>query len=61
MNKQIIALKQETASLDISRVAPVIAALIVGAFLLLAAGFSHSNTIHNAAHDARHAFAVPCH
>jgi len=42
-------------------VAPAIAALMVGAFLLLAAGFAQSNTLHNAAHDARHAFAVPCH
>ena len=24
-------------------------------------GFAHPETIHNAAHDTRHAFAFPCH
>ena len=61
MNKQVIALKHGTVSLDLNRVAPAITALVVGAFLLLAAGFAQSNTLHNAAHDARHSFAVPCH
>ena len=61
MNKQAKYLKQETILFDINRVAPIITALMVGAFLLLAVGFAHSNTIHNAAHDARHAFAFPCH
>jgi cobalt transporter subunit CbtB len=61
MNKKVLALKQENVSTDISRVAPIIAALMVGTFLLISGGFSHSNTIHNAAHDARHAFAFPCH
>ena len=61
MNKQVIAIKHGTVSLEINRVAPAIAALMVGAFLILATGFAHSNTVHNAAHDARHAFAFPCH
>ena len=61
MNKQAEYLKQDTILLDINRVAPIITALMVGAFLLLTVGFAHSNTIHNAAHDARHAFAFPCH
>jgi cobalt transporter subunit CbtB len=61
MNKQALALKQESMLLDINRGAPVIVALMVSAFLLFTVGFAHSNTIHNAAHDARHAFAFPCH
>ncbi len=61
MNKQVIALKHAATSLVINRVAPTISAVVVGGFLLLAAGFAQSNTLHNAAHDARHAFAVPCH
>jgi cobalt transporter subunit CbtB len=61
MNKKVVALKQENVSTNISRVAPIIAALMVGTFLLISGGFSHSNTIHNASHDARHAFAFPCH
>ena len=42
-------------------VAPAIFALLLGAFLVLGTGFAHSDAIHNAAHDSRHAFAFPCH
>ena len=42
-------------------VAPVVLALLFGAFLVLGTGFAHSDTIHNAAHDTRHSFAFPCH
>ncbi|NQV98937.1 MAG: CbtB-domain containing protein [Rhodospirillales bacterium] len=61
MNNKTIAFNQQTQALDSSRIAPAIAALMVGAFLVLGVGFAHSNTVHNAAHDARHAFAFPCH
>jgi len=37
------------------------AALLLGAFLLLGAGFAPIAIAHNAAHDARHSFAFPCH
>jgi cobalt transporter subunit CbtB len=36
-------------------------ALVFGVFLLFGAGFAHSNTLHNAAHDTRHALGFPCH
>jgi len=49
------------ADADAERVAPAVLALVFGAFLVLGAGFVHSTTLHNAAHDARHAFAFPCH
>ncbi|HZT50700.1 MAG TPA: CbtB-domain containing protein [Stellaceae bacterium] len=39
---------------------PAVMALLVGAFLVLAAGFSPIAVIHNATHDARHAM-FPCH
>jgi len=61
MSNKATALNTQTHVLDSSRIAPAIAALMVGAFLVLGAGFSHSSTVHNAAHDARHAFAFPCH
>lgn len=32
-----------------------------GVFLVFGAGFANSHTLHEAAHDARHAFAFPCH
>ncbi len=40
---------------------PAAVAILFGVFLVLGAGFSHSDAIHNAAHDSRHAFAFPCH
>jgi cobalt transporter subunit CbtB len=40
---------------------PALAAILLGVFLLYGVGFAGSQTIHNAAHDARHAFAFPCH
>jgi cobalt transporter subunit CbtB len=40
--------------------APV-AALLLGAFVLIGAGFAPIAAIHNAAHDSRHSFAFPCH
>lgn len=40
---------------------PALIAILLGAFLVIGTGFAHSEAIHNAAHDARHAFAFPCH
>ena len=40
---------------------PAVVALVFGVFVVLGAGFSNSQTVHDAAHDARHAFAFPCH
>ncbi len=34
---------------------------LAGAALVYTVGFSHSTTLHNAAHDSRHALAFPCH
>ena len=42
-------------------VAPAIAAAVFGIFVIYGVGFVHSETIHNAAHDARHVHAFPCH
>ncbi|MCP5367270.1 MAG: CbtB-domain containing protein [Hyphomicrobiales bacterium] len=43
------------------RVAPAMAAMLLGVFLVTGIGFAHPDTIHNAAHDSRHSFAFPCH
>jgi cobalt transporter subunit CbtB len=40
---------------------PVMLAVLLGAFLLFGTGLSAIAVVHNAAHDARHAFAFPCH
>jgi len=34
---------------------------LAGLALVFLAGFAHPELVHNAAHDARHAFAFPCH
>lgn len=36
-------------------------ALLFGMALVYTTGFAHSSTIHNAAHDTRHALSFPCH
>jgi len=33
----------------------------LSAIIIYVIGFAHSTTLHNAAHDVRHAFAFPCH
>jgi cobalt transporter subunit CbtB len=40
---------------------PAVLAVIFGLFLVWGTGFASPTTIHNAAHDARHATAFPCH
>lgn len=42
-------------------VAPALAAILLGVFILLGVAFAGPAVIHNAAHDSRHAFAFPCH
>ena len=44
-----------------NRAAAVVIAALLGVFLLAGTGFAGSQVLHNAAHDARHAFAFPCH
>jgi len=43
------------------RIMPAGVGLLLGAFIVLSAGFAPVGAIHNAAHDTRHAFAFPCH
>ena len=46
---------------DTSRIAVALFALAFGGFLLYSTVFSHSQILHNAAHDTRHAITAPCH
>jgi len=61
MVSKVKAVRQNVISVESSRVAPAALALLIGAFMIVGVGFAHSNTVHNATHDARHAFAFPCH
>jgi cobalt transporter subunit CbtB len=40
---------------------PALLCIFLGAVLIYGVGFASPMAIHNAAHDARHAFAFPCH
>jgi len=40
---------------------PILGAAILGLAMLYGVGFASMDVAHNAAHDARHAFAFPCH
>ena len=40
---------------------PALAAALLGLTILFGVGLAQSDTVHNAAHDTRHAAAFPCH
>lgn len=44
-----------------ARIATGIVALVLGFGMLYGSGFSHSTTLHSAAHDTRHSIGFPCH
>ncbi len=46
---------------DTARIGTALFALLFGTFLLYSTVFSHSEILHNAAHDTRHAVTAPCH
>ncbi|PPJ47268.1 cobalt transporter [Rhizobium sp. KAs_5_22] len=43
------------------RIAPALLSVFFGLFVVGFVGFSPMEVVHNAAHDARHANAFPCH
>lgn len=43
------------------RVATGAISLLLGVFMLYGVAFAHSDILHNAAHDTRHAITAPCH
>ena len=46
---------------DTRRLLPALAAAMLGVVILFGVALANSDTIHNAAHDTRHAAAFPCH
>ncbi|MBL1404822.1 MAG: cobalt transporter [Hyphomicrobiales bacterium] len=48
-------------ALDNKLVATIAFAALFGSFLLYFVAFAHSEVLHNAGHDTRHAITVPCH
>ena len=43
------------------RMGAAVVAALIGVFILFGVGLAQPDSLHNAAHDARHAFAFPCH
>jgi cobalt transporter subunit CbtB len=44
-----------------SRIVPALTAILFGSALFIATGFAAPSFLHNATHDTRHAFGLPCH
>ncbi|MCW1931452.1 CbtB domain-containing protein [Pararhodobacter zhoushanensis] len=44
-----------------SLLAPILGMAVIGLTVLLAVGHAQSATLHDAAHDMRHATGFPCH
>ena len=56
-----IATSPKTASRAAGLVLPAALAILLGVCFVYGIGFASPMAVHNAAHDARHAFAFPCH
>ncbi len=48
-------------SIEIAHIASALSVMILGLALLLITAFAPIQAVHNATHDTRHAFVVPCH
>ncbi|MBV8131995.1 MAG: CbtB-domain containing protein [Alphaproteobacteria bacterium] len=57
----MLAASTKTGSGTTAVLFPAVLAILLGAVLIYGVGFASPMAIHNAAHDARHAFAFPCH
>ncbi len=47
--------------ISLTHVFAVMAAVLIGTFIVAGVGFAGSEIMHNAAHDIRHGLAFPCH
>jgi len=61
-NRATKLFSQESLSdISLTHVFAVIAAILIGTFIVSGVGFTGSEIMHNAAHDIRHGLAFPCH
>jgi cobalt transporter subunit CbtB len=61
MTAQVSSNQSVSASAIISLRVQGLAALLFGMVIIFAVGFVPMGVAHNAAHDARHSLAFPCH
>jgi cobalt transporter subunit CbtB len=58
----MISLEYSSASSSLfERLLGGLSVCLFGAVLIFGVGLSHSDRLHNAAHDTRHAIGFPCH
>ena len=57
----MLAASAKAAPGAIAVIIPAVLAILLGAMLVYGVGFAGPTPLHNATHDARHAFAFPCH
>ena len=50
-----------TAAKSTSGIMPIVFVALIGATLVFMTGVAQSATLHDAAHDVRHATGFPCH
>ncbi len=60
-NSQITNNSDIQVSADVARIASALSVMILGLTLILITAFAPVQAVHNATHDTRHAFVVPCH
>lgn len=51
----------KTANLAQTNIATIALVFLMGATMVFVAGFAQSATMHESAHDVRHAAGFPCH
>lgn len=56
-----IAAVHTLATARIETLKAAFVALVIGLGLVYGAGFANSESVHDAAHDSRHALSFPCH
>ncbi|MCK5090351.1 MAG: CbtB domain-containing protein [Hyphomicrobium sp.] len=61
MNTQVDTIPVVSGSERSSALIAAAVAFVFGVGLVFTTGFAHPTTIHNAAHDTRHALSFPCH
>jgi cobalt transporter subunit CbtB len=59
--RRLMAWSTLEAAPSMAALGPVVLAALLGIVFVLGAGFASLPAAHNAAHDARHSFAFPCH
>lgn len=60
-SRAIAATAPVTVSETAAALPVILTSALLGAFIVFGVGFAHSESVHNAAHDTRHAIGFPCH